>query len=122
MRKDEQDLTVFYDGSCPLCIREIGFYRRREGAETMTWVDVSDEAAQAKLPDGLLREQALGRLHLLGRDGRVRSGGQAFAMIWSELPALRWLGRLTALPPFSWMLEGLYRLHLALRGMIRRRR
>jgi len=122
MRKDEPELTVYYDGSCPLCLREIGFYRRREGAQTLAWIDVSDEAGQARLPDGVPREQALGRLHLIGKDGRIHSGGEAFAMIWSELPALRWLGRLMALPPFAWALEGIYRLHLALRGFIRRRR
>jgi hypothetical protein len=26
-------VTVFYDGACPLCATEIGFYQRRRGAE-----------------------------------------------------------------------------------------
>lgn len=39
-------LSVFYDGDCPLCQREIAFYRRRSGAERIRWIDVAscDEA------------------------------------------------------------------------------
>lgn len=29
--------TVFYDGSCPLCSREIAHYRRLRGAESLKW-------------------------------------------------------------------------------------
>ena len=34
-------VTVFYDGACPLCATEIGFYQRRRGAERVAWVDAS---------------------------------------------------------------------------------
>ena len=33
--------TIFYDGSCPLCRREIGFYQKQIGADQLTWQDVS---------------------------------------------------------------------------------
>jgi len=26
-------LIIYYDGGCPVCTREIGFYQRRRGAE-----------------------------------------------------------------------------------------
>jgi predicted DCC family thiol-disulfide oxidoreductase YuxK len=34
-------LTVYYDGGCPICAREIGFYRARPGAEGFDWVNVA---------------------------------------------------------------------------------
>jgi predicted DCC family thiol-disulfide oxidoreductase YuxK len=54
-------VTVFYDGACPLCSAEIGFYRRRRGADRVGWVDVS--ACQAEnVTAGLTRDQALRRM------------------------------------------------------------
>ena len=35
------ELTIYYDGSCPLCRREIAFYRRQPGSERLDWMDVS---------------------------------------------------------------------------------
>ena len=34
-------LTIYYDGSCPLCRREIAFYRRLRATMRLDWVDVS---------------------------------------------------------------------------------
>ena len=34
-------LTVFYDGGCAVCSREIGFYQRLRGADQFYWVDVA---------------------------------------------------------------------------------
>lgn len=44
VRTDESPsgkLTVYYDGACPLCRREIEFYRRRRGADAIEWVDAA---------------------------------------------------------------------------------
>jgi predicted DCC family thiol-disulfide oxidoreductase YuxK len=34
-------LTVYYDGACPVCSREMGFYQRQAGADDIQWVDVA---------------------------------------------------------------------------------
>ena len=48
--QNQQMPKVFYDGACPLCIREIAFYKRRKGADGVTWVDVSDAAHKHSAP------------------------------------------------------------------------
>lgn len=113
-------LTVYYDGACPLCSREIAFYRRRNGAERVDWCDVSKTEPEA-LPPGLTRERALARFHVQAADGSLSSGGQAFARLWRVLPDFSVLGRMFQLPGLAWCLERAYRLFLPLRPVLARR-
>ncbi|MFN3233000.1 MAG: thiol-disulfide oxidoreductase DCC family protein [Alphaproteobacteria bacterium] len=82
--------TVYYDGACPLCSREIAFYRQRDGAESMEWIDASACDADALGPD-LDRKAALGVMHVRGSDGELWRGAESFLAIWRELPGFRWL-------------------------------
>ena len=100
-------LTGFYDGACPLCAAEIGFYRRRRGAEHVDWVDVSACPTQSVTP-GLTRHQALERFHVQDGNGRLVSGGRAFAVLWSALPGYSWLGRIFRLRPLAWAIDRAY--------------
>ena len=71
--------TAFYDGACPLCAREIGFYRRQEGADWICWVDISSIDTMDVAPD-LAREEALARFTVRDADGSLVSGGRAFTL------------------------------------------
>ena len=73
------ELTIYFDGSCPLCRREIALYRRLPGADRLQWVDVS---AGAMLGEGLSCEAAMRRFHVRDDSGRLLSGGAAFARLW----------------------------------------
>ncbi|MGC9457528.1 MAG: thiol-disulfide oxidoreductase DCC family protein [Halothiobacillaceae bacterium] len=85
--------TVFFDGSCSLCAREIRHYRQLAGSGAMRWVDAScDDSALAAA--GLDRESAMRRLHVLESPGRWAVGLDAFLVIWRHLPRYRWVGRL----------------------------
>jgi 2-polyprenyl-6-hydroxyphenyl methylase/3-demethylubiquinone-9 3-methyltransferase len=118
MESAEQTCTVYFDGACPLCRREIAHYRERAGAESIRWVDVASAEAAA-LGEDLDRDAALARLHVRGADGRLFSGAAAFAAIWQRLPAYAWLGRVASQPPVRWLLEGGYRGFLAVRRLWR---
>ena len=107
-------LTVFYDGACPLCRREIDFYRRRKGAQSLDWVDVSRCAGETAAP-GLSKAEAMARFHVKRADGRLASGGLAFAQLWAALPGFRPLGLVLQCPPLAWLAERGYRLFLKLR-------
>ncbi len=114
------ELKVLYDGACPLCAREIGFYRRRAGAEAIEWVDVSAAANEDAAP-GLSRAQALARFHVVDAEGRLVSGGAAFARLWEALPGFRLLGRLFRVPPFAWLLDRAYDGFLKIRPRLQAR-
>jgi predicted DCC family thiol-disulfide oxidoreductase YuxK len=108
--------TVYYDGDCPVCRREIGLYQRAAGAEAVRFVNVAAEAP----PDDLSREAALARLHVRRPDGQLVSGAAGFAALWQSLPRWRWIGRIASTPPVTGMLEGTYRGFLRARRLWRR--
>lgn len=113
-----QRMTVFYDGACPLCRREIAFYQRLDQPQRLIWRDV---AQGADCPDGYCSADLLARFHVLTTDGRMESGARAFAALWMALPApWPWFGRIAQWPGIAWLLEGAYRLFLPLRPLIRR--
>ena len=96
--------TVYYDGACPICSREIGQYRKVQGAERLDFVDVTACDANGLGP-GLSRDAALARVHVRRADGSLASGAAAFAEIWQQLPKLAWAGRLAASPVVLPVLE-----------------
>lgn len=122
---EEADLSVYYDGGCPLCRAEIAHYRRCEGAERLRFVDVGRDVPAPPLGAGLDREAALRRFHVRDAQGRLVSGAAAFARLWRVLPHWRWLGRLVTLRVFGVrpllpLAEAAYRLFLPLRPRLAR--
>ena len=84
---------VFYDGQCPLCSREIAHYRRLRGADTLNWVDITQDE-DTLTAHGLQRETAMARFHVRDAAGQWQTGAWGFAELWSHLPAYRWLARI----------------------------
>ena len=76
-------LTVYFDGSCPLCRREIAIYQRLPQALSMAWVDVST----GQDTGGLSCEAAMARFHVRDSQGRLFSGAAAFSVMWRLFPA-----------------------------------
>ena len=112
--KQPSRLTVYYDGNCPLCLREIGFYQRRRGAGEILWVDVAAGQAERVAPD-LCRDDALKRFHVRLPDGRLVYGARAFTEVWCALPGFRWAGRLLSGRLMLLLLEPAYTLFLRFR-------
>lgn len=108
------DLTVFYDGACPLCNAEIGLYRGCAGAEHIVFVDVSAAATTTVAP-GLDKAAALKRFHVRSADGRLVSGAEGFGHLWLALPGWRWMGRIVLLPGILQVAELVYRGFLVVR-------
>ncbi|WP_373007880.1 thiol-disulfide oxidoreductase DCC family protein [Hyphomonas sp.] len=108
-------ISVYYDGSCPLCRGEISFYKKRRGAEAVAWVDVSEPR---NLPADLSRTEAMARFHVRDANGRLVDGGHAFAELWKQFPAFRWAGVFFSSPATRWILELGYIVFLPFRPRI----
>jgi predicted DCC family thiol-disulfide oxidoreductase YuxK len=111
--------TVYFDGACPVCRREIDHYRRQAHSAPVAWVDVST-CRPTDLGADLDRAAALARMHVRRADGQLVSGAAAFAEIWRHLPAYAWLARLAAWPPLLVVMEAGYVGFLELRRLWRR--
>ena len=106
-------LTVYYDGACPICLREVGMYQSLKGAEFIKWVNL--RKLDGEVLPGVTKRNALLRLHAVDYKGNIYVGGAAFAAIWRMLPKFRILGALCTRWPFRTLLDYLYRLFLIIR-------
>ncbi|HMN94805.1 MAG TPA: DUF393 domain-containing protein [Hydrogenophaga sp.] len=108
-------LTVYFDGSCPLCRREIALYQRLPSRQTVAWVDVSQPV---DCGEGLTCATAMRRFHVRDERGRLLGGAAAFSRLWRCYAGWRVLGWATAVPPMSWVAELAYRLFLPARPRV----
>ena len=109
-------LTVWYDGACPLCIREIAWMRRLDRAQRIAFVDLTKPEAPCPIDRSLM----LARFHVTRPDGQTMSGAAAFAAMWREIPLLRPLGLIARLPGILPVLERAYLLFLKIRPALQR--
>jgi predicted DCC family thiol-disulfide oxidoreductase YuxK len=108
------DVLVWFDGACPLCVREIAWMRRLDSRSAIAFVDVSRAATQDGAGYPIDRSVLLARFHAL-EDGRVVSGAAALAAMWRAPPLLRPLGLAARNGLVLAGLERLYRLFLRVR-------
>jgi predicted DCC family thiol-disulfide oxidoreductase YuxK len=104
-------LTVWFDGSCPLCRREIALFRRLDRRGAIHFEDVSQPGAGCPLD----RADLLARFHARETGQTVVSGAAAFAAMWRAIPVLRPAGELARIPVLLWLLERLYAAFLKIR-------
>ncbi|MEM7259210.1 MAG: DUF393 domain-containing protein, partial [Pseudomonadota bacterium] len=95
MNTQQARVTMFYDGGCPLCDREVAHYKRLDTANKVAWVDIDENTAALK-PHGITLEAAMRRLHVTDRNGQLVTGAFAFHTLWRELPYYRWLARVVS--------------------------
>lgn len=114
-KSSSDPVTVWYDGACPLCSREIAAMRRLDRDGAIDFVDIADPAT----PCPIERKDALARFHV-AEGGRVLSGAAAFAAMWRAIPALRWIGLLARWRPIELALEAAYRGFLVIRPQLQR--
>ncbi len=98
--------TVIYNDTCPICAREVNAYRdmSRAGGLEIVYQGLSD-CDLARF--GLDRDSAARRFHVV-KGGVLYDGIPAFALLWDDLPRLRWLARLVRLPGVAWLAAALY--------------
>ena len=111
-------LTVFYDGACPLCRREIAFLRRMDKREPVAFEDISPPDAAEYCP--LPQKQMLSRFHIRDHEGRLIEGAEAFTTLYAEFPGFSWLRPIGRFAPARWLLNRVYDGFLLIRPQIQK--
>ena len=115
MSQPATQVTVWFDGGCPLCRREIALMRRLDRRGRIAFVDVADPAGSCPID----RADLLARFH--AREGDILlSGAAAFGAMWRAIPMLRPLGLAARWPAVEWVLERAYRRFLRWRPALQR--
>lgn len=108
-------LTVWHDGACPLCRREIALIRRLDRAGAIRFVDAAGDDPACPVD----RAELLARFHVR-EDDEILSGAAAFAAMWRAVPLLRPLGLAARRPWVLALLERGYRRFLRVRPRLQR--
>lgn len=99
----QSELTVLYDGACPLCCREVRLLRRLDqlhngSSPRLAFVDIDAADYDPATHAGIDYRRAMGRIHAIRADGTVVSDLAVFRQAYA-LVGLGWL-----LAPSGWPL------------------
>ena len=102
------EVEVFYDGACPLCLREIEMLRRKDRKQRIRFSDIAApgfDAAALGIPWATLMERIHGRLP----DGTIIEGVEVFRRLYAAV-GFESLVAVTRLPGVKQALNASYRL------------
>ena len=105
----EETLTsrVLYNGSCPVCSREIIHYKQL--STTLEYQDLNTTDLDAW---GVDKESAKKRLHV-EHNGQMLIGVDAFILLWADIPRYRPLAWFAGLPVIKSIAHVVYEYVLA---------
>ena len=96
-QKNPSMISVFFDGKCNLCSKEINYYQRIAPKNTFNWVDITKtpgelDKFEIKLSDGLRL------MHVADSNGNISTGVDAFIIMWKQIKYWKILGLFVSLP------------------------
>ena len=90
-------ITVFYDGKCGLCSKEIDHYRKIAPSGIFNWQDITKSHEELR-KENISLSEGLRLLHAKDHTGQMHVGVDAFILIWRQLKRWRVLAILVGLP------------------------
>jgi predicted DCC family thiol-disulfide oxidoreductase YuxK len=90
-------ITVFYDGKCGLCSKEINHYKSIAPEGIFIWEDITQSIIALKR-EGISLSQGLKLLHAKDKNGQMHIGLDAFILIWGQLKRWKIVSKFASLP------------------------
>ena len=111
------DLTLLFDGGCPLCVREVRFLQRRDRQARLAFVDIDASDYDAAAHAGISYRVAMGRIHAITGSGEVLRDVAVFREAY-RLIGLGWLYAPTRWPLIGSVVDWVYGIWAARRLQI----
>jgi predicted DCC family thiol-disulfide oxidoreductase YuxK len=90
-------ITVFYDGKCSLCKKEIAYYKKIAPVGNFIWSDITLDASPLT-QRGISLKDGLMFFHVEDERGVMHSSLDAFIVVWQKLPGWLYLAKIASLP------------------------
>jgi predicted DCC family thiol-disulfide oxidoreductase YuxK len=100
--RSDFDVEVFYDGECPLCMREIRMLMRLDRGHRIRFTNIAAEGFDASKV-GLTWSELMARIHGRLSDGTMIQGVEVFRRLYAAV-GFRKLVALSRLPGISQLL------------------
>ncbi len=100
-------LTIFFDGGCPLCRREVDFLQSRNKEGYLRFIDINRLDLSLELEYGITYKNAMERIHALKSDGTVIKDIKVFQEAYN-LIGLSWIYSPTKLPIIKRIIDYIY--------------
>jgi predicted DCC family thiol-disulfide oxidoreductase YuxK len=118
--KSSPALSVYYDGLCPLCYREIEHYLTLKGSSQIRFVDITHSEFSAP-KEGVDPKKVHQHLHSRNAAGEIKTGIDAFVEIWRILPRYRLLASIASTTGIKPLLQLAYAGFARVRPLLPRR-
>ena len=112
------DFEVFFDGKCPLCLREINMIRRKDRRKRLTLTDIADPEFE---PSDVPLSELMAEIHGRNPDGSYVKGVEVFRQIYSRI-GFGFVVKLSRLPLVGKALDFAYYLFAKIRYWSAKRR
>jgi len=109
MNQNKGNVTVYYDGACPTCIRDRHHYEKLSGSagKNVFWFDITGQ--DERLGEiGIDPLKALMELHVKNENHQIVSEIDAYILLLKKVPLLKPLAWLIGLPMIRPLLSKVY--------------
>lgn len=109
MSETQGKITVYYDGACPICVRDRRHFEQLAGkrGDAVCWFDITGRDDELRAL-GIDPRKALTELHVRDESGRILSELDAYILLMGRVPLLKPLAWLIGLPVIRPWLARLY--------------
>jgi predicted DCC family thiol-disulfide oxidoreductase YuxK len=112
-------LTMLYDGLCPLCSREVRMLRRKDKHDRLAFVDIAEQSFDPST-FGITHADAHAAMHVQLPDGTMVKGVEAFRQVYRAL-GMGWVMAPTGWPILRPIFDLLYRGFAKIRPRLQRK-